>query len=125
MKQGVHKDSFTGGGKYTSQQVHSVVYRHVSFKHSRLHLGYKLTHDRNTVINVWTPRAVEDLVWMWICRAGGDVIRHHDHDVLLQDSTVTQDLVCLNQASWQSLGSVCTNLVLHEGTGRQQRGRHT
>ena len=60
--------------------------------HSRLHLG---THNRNTIINIWTPRTIENLVWVWVCGAGGNVIGHHDHNVFLQDATLAQDLVRL------------------------------
>lgn len=82
-------------------------------------IATQLTHNWNTVINVWTPRTVKNLVWMRVSGTCGNVICHHDHDVLLSDSTVAQNLICLrgNQALWQVLSrltTVQTDIVLHD-----------
>ena len=54
------------------------------------------THNWHTLIYIRAAWSVEDLVWMWIGRACGNVICHHYHNVLLGDATTPQDLVCLH-----------------------------
>jgi len=45
--------------------------------------GNQRNHHRNAFINVNTPRAVKDLMRMWVAWVGGNVICHHDNNVLL------------------------------------------
>ena len=45
--------------------------------------GTLRAHHRNAFININTSRTVEDLMRMWIARVSGNVICHHDNNVLL------------------------------------------
>lgn len=58
-----------------------------------------LTHNRNTIIDIWTPWPIEDLAWVRIRGAGGNVICHHDHNIFFRKATMSQDLVCLYKAA--------------------------
>lgn len=55
------------------------------------------TYQRYSLVDIWTIRFVEDLPWMGVHIVVGNIILHHNDDVLLLHTSVLQDLVCLQE----------------------------
>ncbi len=52
-------------------------------------------HHRDAIIHVWPPWGVEDLARVGVLVVPGNVVGHHDHDVVVLDASVVQHLVGL------------------------------
>ena len=55
------------------------------------------TYQRHALVHIWPIRLVEDLALVRIEHVVGQVVLHHDHDVIIVKAATLQNLVCLRR----------------------------
>ena len=70
------------------------------------------THHRDALIHVCPPWGVEDLARVGVLVVAGNVVGHHDHDVVILDASMVQHLVGLQWKNASRSTCVAGKLIL-------------